>query len=360
MRQRVSEILEVCKPVSAAVEIVAESRGQSHSEEWVVGAEANAGGRQRLAVRQPDFTFVHPNPSDVLAATEPGVCSGGQAIAGHSSNLQSFRLTCNMQCLNVLQMFTSDLTPASADPTDPDDGADEADRMAGAVERAELRLARVQEITAIGMTLLRGLGERVASAPTAAEVADAAADAADDFAKVSRALRLTLDLEARLDETLRALQAGEDVALKARRERRARRDADAEKARHQARREKVTAQVSIAIARESEGEAGDEDRYEAMEERLLDDPAYDDLTDRPLREVVGQLCADIGLTVDWTGWTENGWPEPPRSGHGARDRWSPFRTPKPKADRPPGLDVQSAKSLFLIVNQPLSGLAGWR
>ena len=237
-------------------------------------------------------------------------------------------------------MSSSDLIAASADPTDADGAADEADRMADAVARAALRLKRVQEISAVGMTLLRGLGERAAAAQAApiggktdddeaAAPADAA-DAADDFAKISRALRLTLDLEARFDEALRALQAGEAVALKTRRESRARRDAEAEQGRRQARREKVVAQVSIAIARESESESADEERLEALEERLDEDEAYGELTDRPLREVVGQLCADIGLTVDWTGWHENGWAEPPISGPGARDHWSPFRTASPR------------------------------
>ena len=210
--------------------------------------------------------------------------------------------------------------------------------MAEAVGRARLRLERVQEITAVGMTLLRDLGERVAAAgvaPAAAksneEGAAPPADTAGDFAKISRALRLTLDLEARFDEGLRALQAGEAVALKTRRESHARRDADAEEKRRQAREDKVTSQVSIAIARESESEAEEEELHGALEERLCEDEANADLTDRPLREVVGQLCADIGLTVDWTDWHENGWPEPPRSGPGARDRWSPFRTASPRA-----------------------------
>ena len=61
-------------------------------------------------------------------------------------------------------MSKSDPISASADAIDPDDGADEADRMADAVGRAERRLARVQEITEIGMALLRDLGERVAAA----------------------------------------------------------------------------------------------------------------------------------------------------------------------------------------------------
>jgi hypothetical protein len=233
-------------------------------------------------------------------------------------------------------MSKPDLISASADPADPDAAADKAARMADAVERAALRLRQVQEISAVGMTLLRDLGERVAAAkamPAGEQTGDAAAppvDAAGDFAKISRALRLTLDLEARFDEALRALQSGETVALKARREAGVRHAAEADEARLQARREKVVSQVSIAIARESETEEGDEERYEAMQERLAHDEAYDDLTDRPLREVVGQMCADIGLTVDWTGWHENGWMELPVSGPGARDRWSPFRTASPR------------------------------
>ena len=103
-------------------------------------------------------------------------------------------------------MFTSDPIPASADPADPDHDFDEADRMAAAVQRAQLRLAQVQDITTIGMTLLRDLGERVAASGKP-QGGEPPADAAGDFAKISRALRLTLDLEARFDETLRALQA---------------------------------------------------------------------------------------------------------------------------------------------------------
>ena len=68
-----------------------------------------------------------------------------------------------------------------------------------------------------------------------------------------------------------------------------------------ARRQKVLDQVSIAIARESESRihVDEEPADEAMEERLDEDEAYMELTARPLREVVGQMCADIGLTVDW-------------------------------------------------------------
>ena len=57
-------------------------------------------------------------------------------------------------------MSQSDLITAPADPTDADGAADEACRMADAVERARLRLEQVQEITAIGMILPRGVADR--------------------------------------------------------------------------------------------------------------------------------------------------------------------------------------------------------
>jgi hypothetical protein len=83
-----------------------------------------------------------------------------------------------------------------------------------------------------------------------------------------------------------------------------------------------------------------------MEERLEEDEAYMELTGRPLREVVGQMCADIGLTVDWTGWHENGWMDPPTSGPGACDRWSLSRTASPRPLLPPPSgDAQAGSGL---------------
>jgi len=241
-------------------------------------------------------------------------------------------------------MSKSDPTSASADLTEleaaAEGAADKAERAAEAVERARLRLQRVQQISTVGMALLSDLGERVAAAKAApvanagegqpAAPAPALVDAAGDFAKISRALRLTLDLEARFDEALRDLQSGKAAALGKRREASALRDAKAEEDRRSARRTQVETQVTIAIERESESEEAEEELLEALDERLEWDNAYCDLTDRPLREVVGQLCADIGLTFDGAGWRENGWPEPPRTGPGARSRWSPYRVASPR------------------------------
>ena len=247
-------------------------------------------------------------------------------------------------------MSKSDPFSASADlpelELEADAAAEKAERAAEAVERARLRLERVQEVSAVGMALLRDLGERVAAAKVApntkvgedededeGEGEDepaSPADAAGDFAKISRALRFTLELEARFDEALRDLQSGKAATLNKRCEARAQRDAKVEEDRRRTRLVEVETQVAIAIERESESEEAETERFAALEERLEYDNAYTDLTERPLREVVGQLCADIGLTVDWTGWHENGWPGPPTSGPGARSRWSPYRTASPR------------------------------
>ena len=46
--------------------------------------------------------------------------------------------------------------------------------------------------------------------------------------------------------------------------------------------------------------------------------------DRPLRQVVEQLCGELGLGPDWSEWTDGtGWPDP-RDAPPYRSRWSEF------------------------------------
>jgi hypothetical protein len=66
---------------------------------------------------------------------------------------------------------------------------------------------------------------------------------------------------------------------------------------------------------------------EALDERLDEDDAYMDLEDRPLREVVEQLCADLCIEPDWDRWTGDGWTPRPFP---ARARWSDFNKPSRK------------------------------
>jgi hypothetical protein len=155
-------------------------------------------------------------------------------------------------------------------------------------------------------------------------------DPAVAFAKLSRAVRLTLDLEVRAEEDLRAALAGEVSARAVRRQARERRAIEADKVRCRDAQNRVADQVGIAIAREVESEKEFEERHAAKDERLEWDAAYDELQDRPLREVVEQLCGDLGLSPDWSDWIDGGWPEPKEVGPDARPHFSPFKRPSPR------------------------------
>ena len=217
----------------------------------------------------------------------------------------------------------------------PAPAVDGAHRLAASIARAERRLRVLEEIGEIGMRLMRKLEDP----PAKGAASDAPrSDPAVAFAKLSRAVRLTLDLEVRAEEELRAALAGEVTVHEQRRETRERVAAEAEelagKADEKARQHalsRVEEQVEIAIARESESEKEFFERSAAMDERFEWDEAYDDVRDQPFREVVERLCKDIGLTPDWSDWTEDGWPELPKRGPAARPSWSPFHqvTPKP-------------------------------
>jgi len=242
-------------------------------------------------------------------------------------------------------MVKSTSTNAPAPTPDPDladlPEVDEVALLAERVRCAELRLRAVEELLDVGMALTRNLRERAlagqpqgdAQKPGAASDA-AAPDYAGEFAKLSRAVRLTLAMHARFDDALHALRTGAATAVKERRETR---EGAAEQAAEQAEGEKredledaVAEQVEIAIAREAESERDHDERLAAMYERLDRDAAYDDLTDRPFRDIVEQLCHELCLTPDWSDWTDKGWPSPAPIGSAARTPFSPFHQPSPR------------------------------
>ena len=219
--------------------------------------------------------------------------------------------------------------PIAAPAPQPDPSADasaavdEADLLAASVARVEHRLRLLDELAEMAMKMARRVTEE------AAKAADAAAStyAADDLAKLSRALRLTLDLAGRLEESLRALRAGEATVRAAHRQIRAANDNRAAIERSEAGEVRVREQVAMAIAREAESESESCEFLDALEERLADDITYVFVGDTPLRETVERLCKDLGLSPDWSGWTEDGWPVTPSDSFPPREPWSPFSRP---------------------------------
>jgi hypothetical protein len=227
----------------------------------------------------------------------------------------------------------------------PDD-ATLAEAPNPAILRAELRLQVLQEVVQIGMRVARAL-ERLTlaaadavdapAAPDAAEAPDSRAPSPVTIAfgasaaldRISRSVRLTVALEARAEEQLRALLAGEAHKAEARRvaaRDRAHAEAVAQSSHH---RHEVERLVHEAAEREAEDEEALDSILEALEERLDHDEAYWDLDDMPVREAVERLCADLELTPDWSRWENEGWtPQAPPFSRFKFSIWSrPSRTP---------------------------------
>jgi hypothetical protein len=183
---------------------------------------------------------------------------------------------------------------------------------AASIQRAERHLQLLEELAEIGMDLARALKRRVeAEAETSADKEQPppapTRDPADAFQRLSRAVRLTLALEARMAEALRALIAGEVAAAETRRA-----QAGAAQAKRRAATErKVRDLVTDVMIAEVEGDEALEDCHAAMVERLEEDEAYEGYEDAPVRETVERLCADLVLTPDWSLWTDDGWAIPP-------------------------------------------------
>jgi hypothetical protein len=217
------------------------------------------------------------------------------------------------------------------------DDAASAEAADPAVLRAERRLRMLEKLAQMEMELAEALQRQAIAAanPTpraqpdaAASVPRAAPDTADDlsaaFARIARSLRLTLALQARAEEQLRALLAGEAAKVEVRRAEAGRRAAEEERARSDRHRNEVERLVSEAAEREVEDEAALDGVLEALEQRLEQDDAYWDLDQMPLREAVERLCADLELAPDWSRWQGEGWtPEPSFS----RSRFSPWARP---------------------------------
>ena len=203
------------------------------------------------------------------------------------------------------------------------------------IQRAERHLRILAELTEIGLDLARALRRRVeAQAKTWADEPPPTTerDPADAFQRLSRAVRLTVALEARVAKALRALIAGEVAAAETRQVETARRADAARDQRREAAGEKVLDLMAHAMEAEIDDDEALWDCQEALEERLEEDEAYEGYIERPLRETVERICADLGLSPDWSLWTDDGrdegWalpPSPRRPAHSIFNQ--PRRTP---------------------------------
>src|SRR5579862_904245 len=174
----------------------------------------------------------------------------------------------------------------SAASAAPDPAVPESDE-----DRIERHLRMLRRMAEIGMDLLETVREQAQAEPPPDPVA-----LGNAFARISRAVRQTMVLEAKIAEERRTRAAeaprptNYNPMLEA-----------VERHRKEDRMAKVRARVAKAIQREAEANEV-EDLAADLLERLDDDDIDAMLLTRPAGEIVARICKDLGLERPWRVW----------------------------------------------------------
>lgn len=180
---------------------------------------------------------------------------------------------------------------------------EDARLVAAAIARAEQRREMLRELAEMGMVIARELSHR------AAHDASPRREPAPHFAAVSRAIRLTLALEARVEEEILALRNGDLASASAA----ATPPAPVRptwcdiisKESPDPRRNHIRDEVWEAANQTFEQGAPEWERaLMRLHERLNETDAYDHLVCLPWRAAVEAICNDLGLNPDWSGWSD--------------------------------------------------------
>ena len=207
------------------------------------------------------------------------------------------------------------------------------------------------ELRNMGMQLARNLTRQVAAQAEAAEAGEVEAPARGGapvdpgltFSRISRAVRLTLALEARTHREIEAAASG--AAAGAANDDEADEDGVLGPIDYERIREQISGgtrdlndydirrAVDDAIEASHDDPAEVERLKEELRERLEDDEVFFERARWPIGEAVALICQDLGLEPDWRRWEARDWArrEAETSPHG-----SPYATtprPPPTQDR---------------------------
>ena len=176
--------------------------------------------------------------------------------------------------------------------------------LAAAIARAERRRAMLERLATIGMALAEEIGERNVKAPYHPEPRH---DPGRAFAAVSRAVRLTLALEARMDADILAMRNGAAASVFAAAVSPASAPDVAAGARETLSPRRAT--VRAAVCEVIDHEIGDAETAGAargrLDERLTESESDAAVLALPFRECVAAICADLGLSPNWSLWPDD-------------------------------------------------------
>ncbi len=237
------------------------------------------------------------------------------------------------------------------------------DPRAAEIQRAERQLLMLDRMAELGMELAEALQLRaVAEATAAAKAVESGVavesesrplnkEPGETFVRVTRAVRLTLAMQMTLEKTIRTLREAPATEATPAADGPAGYDNDRGTRwvpgyyrKHHSETNDGSRTDKVRDLVWDVANHGIHDIFEAqktlsaLHERLRETETYDTILYRPLKETVEAVCADLGLTPDWSRWTGDGW-LPPTSRQLWQTFWAPgcsLRAPLP----PPGLPLR--------------------
>jgi len=210
-------------------------------------------------------------------------------------------------------------TAATSAPEPQADAWEAAEAEARAVVQRQLQV--LERLAQIGMTIAEALEQQV----TAQGTQVVAAEAALAYARVSRAVRLTVALQSTV---LEASQALDRAAGSRRHEQRC--NAERERQQHaRAHRERVDRVLDRVIEAGASSEAEGERLANEAGERLERDDIYGDLAERSVSEIIDLVCRDLGLSPDWASLAEEAWAKAEIASGAAAPPLAAHRRPDP-------------------------------
>ena len=164
-------------------------------------------------------------------------------------------------------------------------------------ERAEWRARTLRHLVAIGMDLARMIQDQ-AKDMQACDPGVVGADLSLRFHRISRSVRMTLALDAKLEAGFKARVAERKEA-------------------------KVTERKALAreaVSRQVDRDTPDRDLHRERSDRI-EREQLEDVSDKPVSEIIAIICQDLGIVPDWQAWSLEPWAMEERATPG-----SPYNT----------------------------------
>ena len=150
-------------------------------------------------------------------------------------------------------------------------------------ERAEWRARTLRHLVAIGMDMARMLQDQARDLQ-GSDPGVVGADLSLRFHRISRSIRMSLALDAKLASGFQAEMKERKAAQLTERK----------------------ALAKEAVSRQVDRDTPDRDLHRERSDRIERED-LEDFSDKPVSEIIAIICADLGITPDWQAWSLEPW-----------------------------------------------------